>query len=202
MQIIYNEVELNIDNDYTAINTIFEKINDSIKRQNVVFSHLTVDGIEVYENHEEYLKDRIYDINTVEIVLRKTKVMIWETMTSVNDYLLRAIPALKKLADESYEKFTKETWKGIDQLADGMQLILQFVSFTKSSIQQPLHWDEIEKSFQACEENFVKLIEGVEIKDTVLISDILTYEVTPAYEELQKRLAASLKDEEFLRNVN
>ncbi|WP_164668008.1 hypothetical protein [Virgibacillus doumboii] len=202
MQLIYENEQFIIENNETSINIIFEKANEFIKEKDVVFSHLLVDNVEVYENHEHYLKENLNNIEKVEIATRSTKEMIWETMTSVNAYLERAIPALRELADGSYEKFTDKTWEGINQLAEGMQWILQFTTFTKNAPQQPSNWDQIEKSTKECELSFAKLIEGVEAKDIVLISDILTYEVTPAYEELQNNLAISLNDEEFLEDVN
>ncbi|MFB4167771.1 hypothetical protein [Virgibacillus sp. JSM 102003] len=202
MKLLYKSEQFNLKNNVASITTIFEKVNDSIEGNDFVFSHLIVDDIEVYDKHEDYLKEHIGEIINVEIVTRRTKEMIWETMTSVNSYLERAIPALRTLVDESYEKFTDKTWNGINQLAEGMQWILQFTSFTKNAHQQPSNWDSIEESVKKCEESFSELIEGIEVQDTVLISDILSYEVTPAYEELRKNLVISLKDERFLKNVN
>lgn len=202
MQLSYKSERFNIENNEVSITTIIEKINDSIKDNDVVFSHLIVDDVEVYENHEDYLKEHIGGTINVEIVTRRTKEMIWETMTSINSYLERAVPALKTLVDESYEKFTEKTWKGINQLAEGMQWILQFTSFTKNAPYQPSNWNEVEASVRLCEESFAQLIGAVEEQDTVLISDILSYEVMPAYESLQKHLALSLQDKEFLKDVN
>ncbi|MFD1037069.1 hypothetical protein ACFQ3N_01330 [Virgibacillus byunsanensis] len=202
MQLLYNDEQFNIDNNESAITTILKKINQSIEQKDTVFSHLIIDGVEVYENHEEYMKEHLTEINNIEIATRNTKEMIWETMESIQTYLVRAIPTLKKLVDDSYNKFSGQTWKGINQLAEGMQWIVKFKSFTKSAPQQPLNWTDIENSIQVCEESFAQLIEAVEVQDTVLISDILSYEVIPAYELLEKSLATSLKDEEFLKNVN
>ncbi|MGP4105630.1 hypothetical protein [Virgibacillus sp. L01] len=202
MKLLYKSEQFDLHNNVASITTIFEKINDFIVDNDIVFSHLIVDDVEVYENHEDYLKERIGEIIKVEIVTRRTKEMIWETMTSINIYLEGAIPALKVLVDESYEKFTGKTWEGINQLAEGMQWILQFTSFTKNTSQKPSNWTSIQKDVKECEESFSKLFEGVEVQDTVLISDILSYELTPAYEELQRDLAISLSDEEFMKNVN
>lgn len=202
MQLFYKSERFNIENNEVAITTIFEKINHSIKDNDVVFSHLLVDDIEVYENHEDYLKDHIGGTVNVEIVTRNTKEMIWETMNSVKFYLVRAIPALETLVDNSYEKFTEKTWEGINQLAEGMQWVLQFTTFTTNAPQQPLNWNMVEEAVHLCEESFAQLIGAVEEQDTILISDILSYEVTPAYESLEKHLALSLQDKEFLKDVN
>lgn len=202
MQLFHNNEQFDIENNNTAITTIIEKVNESIKQKDTVFSHLTIDGVEVYEKHEEYIKERLNEIEKVEIATRGRKEMIWETMGSIHTYLVRVIPALNALVDESYENFSDKTWDGINQLAEGMQWILQFTTFTKAAEQQPSHWVDIEKSIHACEESFAKLIEAVEVQDTVLISDILLYEVMPPYESLERDLAKSLQDEGFLKDVN
>lgn len=202
MQLIHNNNHFLIENNISAINTIFEQVNISLENKNTVFSHLVIDGIEVYSNHEEYIKTRINEIESIEIITRNVKEMVWETMESIHAYLKRAIPALTELVDESYENFSQKSWDGINQLAEGMQSILQFMETTRDLSQQPSNWEELEKSLQQCEQSFAQLLEAVEVKDTILISDILSYEVTPAYESLEKNLALSLDDEEYLKNVN
>lgn len=202
MQLNYNNEYFQIDNTISSINTIFEKVNNTLENKNIVFSHLIIDGVEVYVNHEEHIKTRINEIETIEIVTRNVKEMIWDTMESIHSYLQRAIPALTELVDESYENFSKKSWDGINQLAEGMQWILQFMEVTRTAPQQPVNWKEMEKSLQQCETSFAQLLEAVEAKDTILISDILSYEVTPAYESLEKNLAVSLDDEEYLKHVN
>lgn len=38
------------------------KVNKLIENQDVFFSHSIVDGIDVYENHEKYIKKQMYKI--------------------------------------------------------------------------------------------------------------------------------------------
>lgn len=202
MQLLYKNERFQLENNDIAITTIVEKVDEVIKQDDVVFSHLIVDGVEVYENHEKYIRDQLSDITNVEIATRNTKEMIWETMESLHKYLERAVPALNELVDESFEGFSEKTWQGIGQLADGMQWMIQFRTFTEAATQQPLNWEEIVKSFQSCEKVFASLLEAVEVQDTVLISDLLAYELTSAYELLEKNIGMALKDEEFLKDVN
>lgn len=202
MQIICGNERLNIENNQSSIFKIFDKINEVIAKKNTVFSHLSIDGQNVYEDHEEYIQERLNQILEVEIVTMPLKKMVWETMESISDYLERAIPALKILIDESYESFSDETWNGIEQLAEGMQWILQFSAISKDLKKYPPYWKEIVNSITECEKGFIQLMEGVEVQDTILISDVLSYEITPAYEQLWKSLRSSLQDEEFLKNAN
>lgn len=133
MQLTYNDEKIELNRDNSAITTILEKVSELIEKDNTVFSHLVIDEIDIYEKHEEYINERINEIMQIEIITRSINEMICETMESVSGYLERAIPALQKLIDESYDGFTGETWTGIGQLTEGMQWMLQFVEFTRGA---------------------------------------------------------------------
>lgn len=202
MELKYNNEILTVENDESSILIILERINEFISGSDLIFSHLLVDEVEVYENHEKYINDRLYEIKKVEIVTLSRKDMIMKTMLSISSYLERAIPALKELTVGSYERFNNGTWQGIDQLAEGMQWILQFASSIRLSSPKLSNWTEVENCLQVCEKSFELLLDGVEMKDKVLISDVLTYEVTPAYEQLQTNIVILLNNEESLKDVN
>lgn len=199
MQLLHKSKQIKLENNEAGIMTIFEHINESIEDGALVFSHLIIDGVDVYENHEAYLNEHINEVMKVEIITREMKAMIWDTMTSVNEYLERAIPALKQLRDEG---FTDEIWLEIDHLGEGMQWMLQFVEITKEAVEQPSNWEAVEKAIKDCEAGFAKLLEAVEVKDPILISHMLSKEVTPAYEELQASIELSLEDKGFLKPTN
>jgi hypothetical protein len=202
MQLTYNDKQIELVRDASALHVIFEKVSELIEKEDTIFSNLVIDGVDVYEDHEAYINERINEIMHIEIITKTTKEMIWETMVSVHEYLERAVPALTELIDGSYENFAEKTWEGINQLSEGMQWMLQFKIFTQVAPEQPANWDDVEKSIESCEEGFAQLLAAVEVKDTVLISDILAYEITPAYEDLTKNIAKSLQDKEFLKHVN
>ncbi|WP_217586181.1 hypothetical protein [Lentibacillus saliphilus] len=202
MQLIHKQERTELENDTSAIKQILIKVSELIEQENVVFSHLLVDEVEVYDNHEAYIKERINEIMAIEIVTKTPSEMIWETMDSIYGYLGRAIPALKNLVDESYDHFNDETWTGIDQLAEGMQWIIQFKAYVEATEEQPDHWQEINQHIVACESGFVPLLEAVQTRDTVLITDILAYEITPAYEGLERVIGESLKNKESMKHVN
>lgn len=201
MRVIYNSDQLQLDNNNILI-SIFEKINELIKIKDTIFSHLIVDGVEIYEEHEAYIKERMDSIFTIEIVTRSEREMIYDSMKSIDLYLERAIPTLKELVEESYENFSSKTWNGINQLAEGMQWILNFFGTANSVTKKPAFWVEMEDSKQICEQSFIQLMGAIENNDTVLIVDILSYEITPAYETLKSNLAKSIKHEEFIKDVN
>lgn len=198
----HNETEMKLNRDESVFNTILEKVNELTQEDDVVFSHLMIDGVDIYEDHENYFNQNFDDIKEIYIVTKSMRKMIWETLQSVNEYLERAVPALQELVDESYEAFSPETWDGVSQLAEGIQWILQFKEFTQNASRQPKNWDEFAKNFDQCVEQFSPLLEAIEAQDTILISDILAYEITPIYEQLLENTKTMLLDTNFLNDVN
>lgn len=202
MQLIHNDEVLVLQRNDSAIETIFSKVSSLIEEKDLVFSHLIIDDQEIYENHEVYIQDRINEIKRIEIITFTEKEMIWETLHSVDEYLERAVPTLQQLVDESYEQFNEKTWQSIGQLTEGLEWLLQFKTFTQASKKQPTNWEGFVRTFEACEEQFGPMLEAIEMKDTVLISDILAYEITPAFEQLANDVKIMLEDKNYLEDTH
>ncbi|WLV25344.1 hypothetical protein QR721_03710 [Aciduricibacillus chroicocephali] len=202
MLLVYKNTKRELSRDDTVFLKVFQQVNELIAERDVVLSHLIVDGVDVYENHEAFINERLSEIMRIEIVTKSAASMIYETMDSIHEYLDRAIPALNELVDNSFESFDSETWDGINLLAEGMQWVLQFASFVNEQKRKPDNWNAVEKAIFQCELSFKQLMEGVVSEDTVLISDILLYEIAPAYEELKNSLKKSLQDKEFFKDAH
>lgn len=202
MQLIHNDEVLVLQRNDSAIEMIFSKVSSLIEEKDLVFSHLIIDDQEIYENHEVYIQDRINEIKRIEIITFTEKEMIWETLHSVDKYLERAVPTLQQLVDESYEQFNEKTWQSIGQLTEGLEWLLQFKTFTQAAKKQPTNWEEFVRTFEACEEQFGPMLEAIEMKDTVLISDILAYEITPAFEQLANDVKIMLEDKNYLKDTH
>lgn len=75
-------------------------------------------------------------------------------------------------------------------------------SLLEGQKKQPKNWNKVDESFKNCEEQFAEILEATEAQDTILISDLLAYEIVPAYESLKINIEQSLQDKEFLNHVN
>src|SRR5690625_4258160 len=197
MLLKYNDEEMTLPREHTAFNMVIEKVNEIISQENMIFSHLIIDGNDIYEDHENYMVDRLNEIIQIEIVAKSANEMIWETMESVHQYLNRAIPAIEQLVIDSENEFSEQSWLGIQQLSEGMEWMLQFVTFTRRANQQPANWDKVSDSFERCEQQFAELLKASENKDTVLIRHLLSRGIIPTYETLKMNLKTSLEDIKF-----
>lgn len=193
MKLIYNNETMTLDRNELAFQTIFTKVNELIENEKVVFSHLVVDGVEIYDKHEQYIQGRIDEILQIEIVTHTAEQMIQEAMQSIYEYLERAIPALNTLIEESYAGYTDETWQGISQLSEGMEFIVTFIGSVKGLDEKPVNWEKIHHTFKHSEEQFAMLLQVIEQQDTIEISYVLANGIVPAYEGLRDAIEPAIK---------
>lgn len=193
MLIKYNETTEEINRNQVAFNYIFTRVNQLIETEDVVFSHLVVDGEEVYENHETYINTKLNEIMQIEIIMLTKQEMFNSILQNINEYLDRAIPAIAQLVSNSFDVFTKDTWDGITQLTEGMEWMLQFFNLIRQEEVKPANWTAMDESFKHCEAQFALLLEATENEDTLHMSDVLLYEIVPAFEELNQQIIYSLE---------
>src|SRR5690625_1239739 len=105
MLLKYNDEEMTLPREHTAFNMVIEKVNEIISQENMIFSHLIIEGNDIYEDHENYMVDRLNEFTQIEIVAKSSYEMIWETMESVHQYINRAIPTSEQLVISSEDAF-------------------------------------------------------------------------------------------------
>lgn len=199
MQLIYEATKTELNRDMTAFNKVIEKVNEISEQEKKGFSHLVIDGVDVYEDHEQYINERLNEIMQIEIIALTISEIVWETLGSVADYLERAIPAVRELATGGLVEFTPGTWLGMEQLTDGMNWMLQFVEFTRQANKQPANWAKVDAAFGVCEEQFTAILTAAENEDTVKIAELLSTGIIPAYERLLKNVEIALEDEQYIQ---
>src|SRR5690625_1174454 len=194
MKLIYKDEATTLARNELAFEQIFKKVNKLMEKELLIFSHLIVDGAEVYNNHEQYINERLHNIAQIEIVMRTTKEMIHETMVSIYNYLTDAIPSIQNLVEQSYSGFQEETWNNLAQLVEGMEHIVSFINFTRKVDEKPSNWEQINDAFSTCEQQFKTLLTALEQQDTIEITFILSSGIQPAYEQLKSAINAAIND--------
>src|SRR5690606_23610073 len=102
------------------------KINDELKENKFYFSHLIIDGIAVYNDFEIYLSEQIDIIQSIEVVVKKVEEFINDLLLSAEEYLTNAIPEMKVLADEIYQK-PEQTNEKFQQFLTALQWLNQMI---------------------------------------------------------------------------
>jgi len=184
VELIFQEQQIKFDKIPTSEDIIM-KINDLLQ-DNYYFSHFIVDGTEVFEEHEDYLNINMDRIEKLEVIAKTEKEFVNDILLSSEDYLQRAKPELAVLVDGFYATPTAETHTSFGQLTDGLQWLDEMLALIVNSNERPPNTELYTELAQTLQGVIVQLGEAVENADNILIADIIQYELTPLFEQLQE----------------
>lgn len=161
---------------------IIEKINSTTSEKALFFSHLVIDGQEVYDDHEEYMLAKKGEIKEIEAIVKTVQELIDDVLVSLDDYTNRAIPEIKALVHEFYQTPSENAWLTLTYLLDGVDWIYQSLKKIDQLKHSIVNWGEFVKSIAVFEMELPNLMEAIENKDSILIADIIQYEILPQFE--------------------
>lgn len=195
MRLIIDDEQIEFTNDENGIEKLLKTIEEkTFYCTDKYFSHLVIDGVEVYDNFDEYLEDNISNIRDVNIAFLTISEYIGEILISTGDYLDRAIPAIEELAKNFYNDVNSEVWQQVDNLLEGIQWLSEtFNSIDSlpnltSLLSDYEKWNLYSLALKELQEVIVNLEEPLKFADYVTVSDIMLYEIKPAMEKLYSNI--------------
>lgn len=194
MKIYILNKTLEYENNRKAIDNISKDIEDIISKSEYIFSHLVIDGDDVYGDFNNYFLDNIKSIQEVKVVTKTVKELAQDILLSTIDYIERAIPEIEILSNEFYKTPKKETWNKLAQLIEGMNWIIE--SFTMIDVNRELksivssyeEWNMYAKDIHELGELIGEFKEILENQDFISVADILFYEIAPLFNEMKEKL--------------
>lgn len=120
--------------------------------------------------------------------------LVNETIISTDQYVINAVPLVSKLAERFYQQPTDNSWEQLIDLFEGLQWIIQTLSQIDSikDISKIVNnyeiWNEYVQSVSKLNDIIPELEAALSCKDSILIGDILLYEIKPAYENMLEKL--------------
>ncbi|WP_080843992.1 hypothetical protein [Cytobacillus gottheilii] len=175
-------MEFTFENSEKGTSELIEKINELLANGDQYFSHLNIDGIEIYSEHSDYIVGNINDIKEITLKLSTVEEFISNLLVSLYDYTNGGIPEIKKMVDEFYQNPTDQTWETLTLLLEGIAWIYQTVKSIDDTNHNIAGWEEILKSIATFDVELPNLLEALENKDSTLIADIILYEILPQFE--------------------
>ncbi|WP_411502693.1 hypothetical protein [Brevibacillus centrosporus] len=183
----------------SAIDTI-ELIREKTKNSTLIFSHLRIDGVDVFHEHIEYLTANLAEIVHIEVIMVKVEELITDMLESAHQYVQGAIPAIKALSDEFYKSGSDQVWVKLEQLVEGIQFCQETSQFIKQQNAKESH-SQYEVLLDFTNEVEV-LMEAVQQQDAILIGDILQYEILPKFEQVSAGLPQINANEVVSNDLN
>lgn len=165
---------------------LINKINSILESENDFFSHLVIDGIEIYEDHEEYILDHLEEVEEIVVITKTIKEFVNSLLISLHDYTKRGIPEIERIIDGFYQNPSEESWHKLGQLLGGIEWIYESIKTMDKVNHQIPNWQEFIKSIATFEVELSNLLEAMENKDMVLIADIIQYEILPQFQLINR----------------
>lgn len=191
MRIIIRDQEFTCENDIMVVEQVFERISQLLTEKDQMIVCLEIDGVEVYDEFGQYIADHLRDLEVILVNAKTQQELLADTLTSVREYVTRAIPEIDKLVDELYHEVTSDTWNTFTHLIEG----LQFITESLDAVVQHEDWYFNAKQFALAKENLANKInmlhEAAVSQDRVWLSDVLLYEIIPAFRSLSMTIEAS-----------
>ncbi|WP_182199661.1 hypothetical protein [Paraliobacillus salinarum] len=202
MKLIIDQQAMELKNERSAIDYIYTCIKEKLDQSDKKFSHMILDGQEIYEDFEDEIVEQINTLENVEIVFLTLKELMNETYLTGESYLARALPEIKATVDLFYQGGIEQAWDNLEQILFALQWIDQLVESIEKSEHQPTNWNDYLIIITSIRAELVQLEEGIRLKDNILIADILNYELVPALENLKETFTKSIDLEGERRNAN
>jgi len=187
--------------EQTSVEEIINKIDELLANQ-YYYSHLIVDSEEVYESLEIYLLDSLGSISNIEVVAKTISEFVNEMLLMSINYLTKVIPEMTLLANQFYQNPNGDNWLDFSFLLEGMQWINQTIQLIDKTKVRPENWDECIKVAAQLQMELKNLEQAVESTDSVLIADIILYELLPLYEALNVVINTTIDTEDVSDNLN
>lgn len=200
MKLLFKGETIQVDNEL-SVEFITEEINCLLANR-YYFSHLVADGVEIYEEPEQYLEQHLHEITELEIIAKTEQEFVNDLLLTSEEYINRAVPEIEVLADQFYNNPDKESWNKFGQLLEGLQWLTHLVQTIGSVDKKPENWMNYLKASSSVNEELKNLEDALKNNDRILIADILNYEVLPFFKELKKEIQYTIDTEGYRHDLN
>lgn len=201
MHLVIQEKEYIIENDANAARAVVDQIQATVAQTGLLYSHMVVDGTEVYDDPEQYIEENLETLEKIQVVLVSAEQYLQDIFQTALDYVTRALPQLSALVDEFYRVPREGTWHALGQLVEGLQWFQQTESFIARTASIP-EWAQVGKDLFAFSAVLTQLDEAVAQEDATMIGDIIQYEVMPRFETMANVLPSVVAKEGEQNGVN
>ncbi|WP_456277633.1 hypothetical protein [Bacillus sp. AK128] len=177
------------------IHTIFGRINEYLNDRRIFIDHLLINGKEIYDQFEEQIEGNIQEIHEIVVVTQTKEQLISGTIQSIIDYIDEAIPEVEALVEELYIGSSQQTWNKFSVFVEALQWIISALNGIEELIE-----DNDANTFLMPNTSLLgilsSILEAMENEDTILLADLIQYELMENLVELKD----SLKD--YIKNID
>ncbi len=182
-----------LNNESNAVEVI-GAVNKLIGKE-LIFSHLVIDDLTIYSDHESYIEKYINDMKVINIIAKTKTDHINDTLLTTESYLKNSYIAINDLIEQFYNVPTEESWNIFKQLTEGIQWLIEMIVMIDQLKERPTNWQRYVDVYHQLEQNIPELADAIESQDSILIADVINYEIKPLFETLQHLITNTIDQE-------
>lgn len=200
VELLFLEETITLDHQITATEVI-EKIQNLLGSK-YYYSHLVVDGVEIYEDLLFYLENHMKEIKRMEVIAKTPRSFVNDLLLTAETYIKGAKPEIDVLIESFYQNPSGDNWSQFAHLLEGIQWLNQMIMLVDRTKVQPQNWGSFIKKATSIEEVLKHLEDAVENKDSILIADMIQYEILPFMQALGEEIQQIIDTEGYRYDLN
>ncbi len=192
MRLLLDDEYIEFANDEAGRNELIKEIEGkALATGDKFFSHLVIDGIEVYDDYVGFIENNLNDIRDISMEFLTITEYVAGILNSYKEYLERAVPALEPLADAFYREADAAAWQQLDDMLEGIAWLTETFMMIDSLpnlagiMKDYERWNFYSQAIRELQAAVSGLREPLESSDYVAAADIILYEIKPALENMK-----------------
>lgn len=179
---------LEYSNDKKIIIDMFEEINNIIMISGYMLSHLVIDGIDIYENHQRIIEENIENIDDIKVVLVSKEEILDENINELIKYVERLYNQSLTIGKKYYLNDFND-YKDVVDVMEGIIFVQKTLNVVGTYIEIK-NVSRINEIIESCNILFTNMEKYMEANDLVSMGDIFTMEVREKAIELLREIKA------------
>ena len=180
---------LDKDQRLAEVNRIFALLFD---RKEIV-QEVVIDGLSFREAYEPYIYEHIESIGSIELKTVQGDMLVADVIQEMQTYLPKLNRAIDSISDLFYGDISQEGWEYFSQLVEGMQWMVQSLQVVRHHKErnavQGANLPELAQLSDKFNALLLELGEVVEKGDYVAAGDLMKYELSELFRELEQAIA-------------
>lgn len=190
MKLFLEEKEYVFSEDRAGVRKLLSEVERFKDESPKIVSGYRVDGIDVYEELDLYLEDLLKMPEEISVIALTPKEYVSDVLLSSHDYMLQGQENVSALAQRFYTRPSEEEYEELADLCEGLAWVIETVRLLDANpplldtLSKRELWNEHAALAMQLHSLMGNLVSAMEGRDTVLIADILSYEIVPIFEKL------------------
>lgn len=195
MQLIIMGQTLTYSKEKEAIVKMFNDINSIVDENKLLFSHLIVDDITVYDNHFDYINNNLLEIESIIAVTFTREQHIKNLLETSKELSIECKNTGRKLANKLYKTGNNDQWNTFLvyaektlQLTDKSTILIKMHIELSERNELKLEWKKYKESIAWIKTAISGFNQAIQHQDAITVADGILHELIPHIEMIEQQI--------------